>query len=129
MDVTPAPRKMFFFLYALFVFSSIQNVRCYRTKDLSNEKYQEDDLALFRYKRNDNGDKANLSVPVQQPKADKLISNSALRDDDQRLGNINDGRPIFQAPKWTKPELMERQVFAKPLNAIVSKILLSQYLN
>ena len=73
--------------------------------------------------------KANLSVPVQQPKADKLISNSALRNEDQTLGNLNDGRPIFQAPKWTKPEQMERQVFAKPLNEIVSKILLCRYPN
>ena len=105
------------------MFSSIQNVRCYRTKDLSNENYEEGEPALFRYKRNDNVYKANLNFPLQQPKANKLISNSALRNDDQTLGNSDDDRPIFQAPEWKNKKLMERKVFAEPLNGEVSKLI------
>ena len=106
------------------MFSSIQNVRCYRTKDLSNENYEEGDLALFRYKRNDNVYKANLSFPLQQPKANKLISNLALGNVDQTQANSDEDRPIFQAPEWKNKKLVERLVFAEPLNGDVSKLLI-----
>ena len=123
LDVTPAPRTMFFFLYALFIFSSIQNVKCARTKDLPNEIYQELQPAAFRFKRNDNGHGENYNASLQKPKADKLISNSALRDDYHQMATQDGAQPKFQAPEWMKPDLMERQVIAKPLNSDVSQIL------
>ena len=125
VDLTPASRKMYYIVYALFVFSFFQNVLCENTNDSFKVSYENSHLNdLVRNKRNDQKRPSyTFKGSEYEPVADKLIAQPTGSNNNHPMGNHEVEQEEGQAPKWTKPELMERQVYAKPLNEIVSLIM------
>ena len=126
LDLTPASRKVFCIVYALFVFSLFQNVLCENINDLSNisnENYQHPEPNVVVRNRRSEQEILfqNFSVSEHEPVADKLIAKPTRSHNNHRIGSQEDEQVKAQAPKWTRPDLMERQVYAKPLNQIVSQ--------
>ena len=118
---------MFCIFYALFVlFSLSQNVSCNNRGDAFIQNGPEMDHVVARYKRNEHDTPdPDYGVTEHEPKADKLIQKPSLNLENRPARNQihDDGRFRAQAPVWTNPQLMQREVFVKPLNEIVSKFL------
>ena len=115
--LTPVSQKMFVILYALFAFSLIQNVACYDT--IENTRHFEP--GVVRLKRNDNLSERDLDAYENEPKADKLVSKDSIYAN-HPTGVQKDRSARAEPPRWTKPDMMQRQVVAKPINQIVSWI-------
>ena len=116
---------MFCIFYALFVLFSLSlNVSCNDRRDPSIENGPDMDHIIVRYKRNEyDTQDSDYGVTEHEPKADKLIQKPNSNQENRPVRNQihDDGRLRAQAPIWTNRQLMEREVFVKPLNAIVSK--------
>ena len=115
MALTPASRKMFVVFYALFAFSLIQNIAC----DDLKENTQHFKPAVLRFKRNDDISERDLLAYENEPKADKLVSKESIYTNHLIGANGNINAPA-EPPRWTKPEMMGRQVVARPVDQTVS---------
>ena len=113
---------MFCIFYALFVLFSLNpNVSCNNRNTDIIDNFPQFDNSIARYKRNEpDTPDTDYGVPEQEPKADKLISqlspNRPARDQIH-----DDGIYHAQAPVWSNPRLMGREVYVEPLNTIVSQ--------
>ena len=115
---------MFCIFYALFVLFSLNpNVSCNNRRIDIIENDPQIDQIIVRYKRNElDTPDTEYGVKEQEPKADKLISHFPNHNNRPVRNQVHDdGRYHEQAPVWTNPGQMERLVFVKPLNQMVSQ--------
>ena len=116
---------MFCIFYALFVLFSLNpNVSCNNRKVDIIENVPQSDHIIARFKRNElDTPDTEYGVTEQEPKADKLISQHISNHENRPVRNQihDDGKYHAQAPVWTNPGQMERLVFVKPLNHMVSQ--------
>ena len=105
------------------LFSLNPNVSCKNRRIDIIENDPQIDQTILRYKRNElDTPDTEYGVKEQEPKADKLISHIPDHNNRPVRHQVHDdGRYHDQAPVWTNPGQMERQVFVKQLYQMVSQ--------